>query len=134
MALKEVISKRRTITFTLGNETVEMTLKRYEGKVRKRDPITFKSLGWGMSGYTCVKCSHFPNADWRPYIDFGEKTTDCSLNGWEAETPEWSLIDDLAMAMIFEYKGWTNDEKYEPVDKILEKLKKFDEEHCYKDK
>jgi len=36
--------------------------------------------------------------------------------------------------MIFEYKGWTSDEKYEPVDKILEKLKKFDEENCYKDK
>lgn len=134
MALKEVISERRTIQFTLGDETVEMTLKRYEGKVRKKHPITLKSLGWCMSGYTCVKCSLFPDADWRPYIDFGEKTTDCRLNGWEAETLEWSLIDDLAMAMIFEYKGWTDDEKYEPVDKILEKLKKFDEEYCYKDK
>jgi len=133
MALKEITSKRRTITFTLGNETVEMTLKRFEGKVRKHDYLG-RPDGWGMSGYTCVKCSHFPDADWRPYIDFGEKMTDCSLNGWEANTPEWPLIDDLAMAMIFEYKDWTDDKKYEPVDKILEKLKKFDEENCYKDK
>lgn len=128
MALKEVVSKRRTVEFFLKGETITMTLKRYEGKIRKKDPCTFKSLGWVTSGYTCVKCSHFPDADWRPYIDFGEKTTDCSLHGWEAETKEWSLIDDLAMAMIFEHKGWTDDPKYESVESILEKLKKLNEE------
>ena len=125
MAYKEVVSKRRTVTFDLGTEKVTMTLKRFEGKVRQRDPITFKNLGWGMSGYTCVKCSHFPNADWRPYIDFGTKTTDCSLAGWEAKTPEWEAIDQLATSLIFEYKGWTDDELYEPIDKVLADIKKI---------
>lgn len=137
MAYKEVISKRRTVTFDLGTEKVTMTLKRFEGKVRQRDPVTFKNLGWGMSGYTCVKCSHFPNADWRPYIDFGTKTTDCSLSGWEANTPEWEAIDQLATSMIFEYKGWTNDELYEPIDKVLADIKKISdkliEENAHKE-
>lgn len=125
MAMKEIVSKRRTVTFELGTEKVTMTLRRYEGKVRQRDPITFKNLGWGMSGYTCVKCDHFPNADWRPYIDFGTKTTDCSLSGWEAKTPEWEAIDRLATSLIFEYKGWTDDEGYEPIETVLADIKKI---------
>lgn len=78
-----------------------------------------------MSGFTCVRCSRFPKADWRPYIDFGTKTTDCSLEGWEAKTPEWEAIDRLATSLIFEYKGWTDDELYEPIDKVLADIKKI---------
>jgi len=127
MAYKEVVSKRRTVTFDLGAEKVTMTLRRFEGKVRQRDPVTFKNLGWGKSGYTCVKCDHFPHADWRPYIDFGTKMADCSLDGWEAEKPEWPLIDQLAESMIFEYKGWTDDEGYISVETALADIAKFNE-------
>lgn len=127
MALKEVVSKRRTVTFDLGTEKVTMTLKRFEGKVRQRDPVTFKSLGWGKSGYTCVKCDRFPHADWRPYIDFGTKMADCSLDGWEAEKPEWPLIDQLAESMIFEYKGWQDDKGYVSVEDALKKIAEFNE-------
>lgn len=124
MAYKEVVSKRRTVTFDLGTEKVTMTLKRFEGRVRVQDCYG-RPNGWGTRGYTCVKCSHFPKADWRPYIDFGTKTTDCSLAGWEANTPEWAAIDQLATSLIFEYKGWTDDELYEPIDKVLADIKKI---------
>jgi len=126
MAYKEVISKRRTVTFDLGTEKVTMTLRRFEGKVRQRDYLG-RPAGWGMSGYTCVKCDHFPHADWRPYIDFGTKMADCSLDGWEAEKPEWPLIDQLAESMIFEYKGWTDDEGYISVENALKKIAEFNE-------
>ena len=79
MAYKEVISKRRTVTFDLGTEKVTMTLKRFEGKVRQHDSLG-RPAGWGMSGYTCVKCDHFPHADWRlarAYI-------------WKRYTTNWS--------------------------------------------
>ena len=126
MAYKEVISKRRTVTFDLGTEKVTMTLKRFEGKVRQHDSLG-RPAGWGMSGYTCVKCDHFPHADWRPYIDFGTKMADCSLDGWEAEKPEWPMIDQLAESMIFEYKGWTDDENYISVVESLKRLAKYNE-------
>jgi hypothetical protein len=126
MAYKEVISKRRTVTFDLGVEKVTMTLKRFEGKVRKQDSLG-RPAGWGMSGYTCVKCDHFPHADWRPYIDFGTKMADCSLDGWEAEKPEWPMIDQLAESMIFEYKGWTEDENYISVAESLKRIAKYNE-------
>ena len=126
MAYHEVKSKTRTVTFDLGTEKVTMTLKRFEGKVRQRDCYG-RPAGWGMSGYTCVKCDHFPHADWRPYIDFGTKMADCSLDGWEAEKPEWPLIDQLAESMIFEYKGWTEDEGYISVEETLKKIAKFNE-------
>lgn len=127
MAYKEVISKRRTVTFDLGTEKVTMTLKRFEGKVRQHDYLG-RPAGWGMSGYTCVKCDHFPHADWRPYIDFGTKMADCSLDGWEAEKPEWPMIDQLAESMIFEYKGWTEDENYISVEESLKRLVKYNEQ------
>lgn len=127
MAYKEVISKRRTVTFDLGTEKVTMTLKRFEGKVRQHDYLG-RPAGWGMSGYTCVKCDHFPHADWRPYIDFGTKMADCSLDGWEAEKPEWPMIDQLAESMIFEFKGWTDDEGYISVEESLKRLVKYNEQ------
>lgn len=127
MAYKEVISKRRTVTFDLGTEKVTMTLKRFEGKVRQHDYLG-RPAGWGMSGYTCVKCDHFPHAGWRPYIDFGTKMADCSLDGWEAEKPEWPMIDQLAESMIFEYKGWTEDENYISVEESLKRLAKYNEQ------
>ena len=74
-----------------------------------------------------MKCSHFPKADWRPYIDFGTKMADCSLAGYEAETPEWPMIDQLAESMIFEYKGWTDDEGYVSVADALKKIAEFNE-------
>lgn len=126
MAYKEVKSKTRVVEFDLGAEKVAMTLKRYEGKVRKHDSLG-RPAGWGMSGFTCVKCSHFPKADWRPYIDFGTKMADCSLAGYEAETPEWPMIDQLAESMIFEYKGWTEDEGYVSVADALKKIAEFNE-------
>ena len=126
MAYKEVKSKTRVVEFDLGAEKVTMTLKRYEGKVRKHDSLG-RPAGWGMSGFTCVKCSHFPKADWRPYIDFGTKIADCSLAGYEAETPEWPMIDQLAESMIFEYKGWTDDEGYVSVADALKKIAEFNE-------
>lgn len=126
MAYKEVVSKRRTVTFDLGTEKVTMTLKRFEGKVRQHDYLG-RPAGWGMSGYTCVKCDRFPNADWRPYIDFGTKMADCSLSGWEAEKPEWPLIDQLAESMIFEYKGWQEDEGYVSVEDALKKIAEYNE-------
>lgn len=126
MAYKEVKSKTRVVEFDLGAEKVTMTLKRFEGKVRKHDSLG-RPAGWGMSGFTCVKCSHFPKADWRPYIDFGTKMADCSLAGYEAETPEWPMIDQLAESMIFEYKGWTDDEGYVSVADALKKITEFNE-------
>ena len=126
MAYKEVKSKTRVVEFDLGAEKVTMTLKRYEGKVRKHDSLG-RPAGWGMSGFTCVKCSHFPKADWRPYIDFGTKMADCSLAGYDAETPEGPLIDQLADSMIFEYKGWTDDEGYVSVTDALKKIAEFNE-------
>lgn len=136
MAYKEVKSKTRVVEFDLGTEKVTMTLKRFEGKVRQHDYLG-RPAGWGMSGFTCVRCSHFPKADWRPYIDFGTKTTDCSLAGWEANTPEWEAIDRLATSLIFEYKGWTDDELYEPIDKVLADIKKISdrliEENAHKE-
>lgn len=132
MAMKEIISKRRTIEFEIKGEKVTMMLKRFEGKVRQRDPITFKNLGWGMSGMTRVTCSLYPNCNWGPYVDFGERTTDCSLEGWEMKKPEFSLIDDMATALIFEYKGWTDDEKYESVDVVLKKIEKFNKKKTKK--
>ena len=126
MAYKEVKSKTRVVEFDLGAEKVTMTLKRYEGKVRKHDSLG-RPAGWGMSGFTCVKCSHFPKADWRPYIDFGTKMADCSLAGYEAETPEWPMIDQLAESMIFEYKEWTDDEGYVSVADALKKIAEFNE-------
>jgi hypothetical protein len=126
MAYKEVKSKTRVVEFDLGAEKVTMTLKRFEGKVRKHDSLG-RPAGWGMSGFTRVKCSHFPKADWRPYIDFGTKMADCSLAGYEAETPEWPMIDQLAESMIFEYKGWTDDEGYVSVADALKKIAEFNE-------
>ena len=126
MAYKEVKSKTRVVEFDLGAEKVTMTLKRYEGKVRKHDSLG-RPAGWGMSGFTCVKCSRFPKADWRPYIDFGTKMADCSLAGYEAETPEWPMIDQLAESMIFEYKGWTDDEGYISVADALKKIAEYNE-------
>lgn len=111
---KENISKRRTVQFMLGKDLVTMQLKRF-------------------TKCTCVKCDHFPNADWRPYIDFGEKMTDCSLDGWELKTPEFPLIDAMAQAMIFEFKGWTDDKNYESVDSVLEQIKTFNEKNAKKE-
>ena len=37
MAMKEIISKRRTVEFEIKGEKVTMTLKRFEGKTRKHD-------------------------------------------------------------------------------------------------
>jgi hypothetical protein len=46
--------------------------------------------------------------------------------------PEFSLIDDMATALIFEYKGWTDDEKYESVDEVLKKIEKFNKKKTKK--
>lgn len=131
MAMKEIISKRRTVEFEIKGEKVTMTLKRFEGKTRKHDYLG-RPAGWGVSGMTRVTCSLYPNCNWGPYVDFGERTTDCSLEGWETKKPEFSLIDDMATALIFEYKGWTDDEKYESVDVVLKKIEKFNKKKTKK--
>ena len=114
MAMTEIVSKRRTVEFEIKGEKVTMTLKRFEGKTRK-----------GATGCTRVTCSLYPNCNWGPYVDFGTRTTDCSLDGWEMKKPEFSLIDSMATAMIFEFKGWTDDENYVSVEDVLKDIEKY---------
>ena len=93
-------------TIDLGGKTATITVTHYTGKVRRRDPVTFKNLGWKQVNRVGAKCDLYPNAEWYPYVDFGEKTISGSFDGWELREPEFPEIENAVKDLLFEAVGW----------------------------
>lgn len=69
-----------------------------------------------------TRCSAdiYPNCEWFPQVDFGDKMAPFSCDGYEPETPEFEDVDAIASAIIFELKGW---EQEKTADEIIAELK-----------
>ena len=121
MAGKIIYERNRTVT--LFGRDYNIKVQRFTKKVRQRDPITFKNLGWAEKTFTRGYVAEFPEAHWWPEIDFGDRIVPCSMNGNEERDPAFRKVDQIVEAMVFDAKGWEHEDN-ESTDDIVARIVK----------
>lgn len=102
--LKPISSTSKTVTVNGKNATITVT--KYEGKVRDRDPITLKFRGWKHVTRHIARCDLYPGGSWWPYNDFGHHTISGKFEGWELDKAEFNEIEKTVKEMLFQAIGW----------------------------
>ena len=102
--LKPTHTTSKTIEAAGKKATITVTC--YEGKVRDRDHVTLKFLGWKKVKRIGAKCDLYPKCEWYPYVDWGTRTISGSMEGWEAREPEFPAVEKVVQEMLFEAAGW----------------------------
>ena len=103
--LKPIFSSSKTISVNGKDATITVT--KYAGKVRHRDPVTLKFLGWKQSTRIEAKCDLYPCGIWWPYNDFGRHTISGKFEGWELNNAEFDEIEKTVKEMLFNVMGWS---------------------------
>ena len=111
-ALRVVYREDKTFTAKDGTE-YHLTLKRQEGKARRRG-------GWQDVAYTTVNCNEFPETEWFPYSE-GKSASFSTSN--ETTKPNFWDVDNVATAMIRDYKGWSSGETDKTISEIMSSCK-----------
>lgn len=107
-------------TFTIGEKTFHVTVKRTSQKRPERDMYGRTSRGkWVETVSTTGYCEEYPSVYWWPYNDFGNKYATFSCDGCEPETPEFDTVQGIVEALIFQVKGW---EMKETADELIAKI------------
>lgn len=111
--LDEAAGKRITKVATINGKEVKFVGTQTTIKRRVRGQSVERLV---------TRCSAdiYPNCEWFPQVDFGDKMASFSCDGYEPETPEFEDVDAIASAIIFELKGW---EQEKTADEIIAELK-----------
>ena len=108
-------------TVKLFGTEYHLKVQRFRKKVRLRNSVTLKSEGWAERNFTRGYVAEFPDAHWWPEIDFGEKMATCQYAGYEEKNPAFRIVDRIIEAMIFDAKGWAQEESTAAIIERLEK-------------